>query len=87
MHVCWLKSPSLIGGFLVPMGIMLLVNCTIFCILLKKVVFRHQKVSKLIIKTFFAILKKVDRLGCIISKKMLPIKKFEISIKLATLIR
>ena len=80
MHVCWLKSPSLIGGFLIPMGMMLLVNCTIFGVLLKKVVFRYQKVSKLIIKTSFAILKKVDRLGCRVSKNVAPIKKLEISI-------
>ena len=53
------------------MGLMLLVNFTIFGILLKKVIFRHRKVSKLIIKiciAFFAILKKVDRVGCIIQE-------------------
>ena len=68
------------------MGLMLLVNFTIFGILLKKVIFRHQKVSKLIIKiciAFFAILKKVD---CIISRNMPIVRKLEMSIKLANLI-
>ena len=70
------------------MGLMLLVNFTIFGILLKKVIFRHQKVSKLIIKiciAFFAILKKGDRVGCIISRNMPIVRKLEMSIKLANL--
>ena len=52
-HVCWLQAPSLIWGFLLPLGIMLLVNYGIFFILSKKVIWRKQKVCIVVITVEF----------------------------------
>jgi len=46
-HVCWLKSPSFIWGFLVPLALLLLINFSIFGVLLNKIFFRKQKVSSI----------------------------------------
>ena len=54
-NACWLQSPSLIWGFLLPLGILLLINFIIFAILVKEVILRKQNVSEIAIYTKYSI--------------------------------
>ena len=46
--MCWIHGNSLYFGFLLPVGIMLLANIVIFCILLKEVVGRASQVCSVL---------------------------------------
>ena len=46
-YVCWLRSPSLVWGFLFPLGLLLFLNYVVFILLWKTTVWRKRKVCLL----------------------------------------